>query len=548
MGPVRKCCGRIIFTFLLAVIAAWLIGNLMYEVQFDGRGPDSDESLIAAPPAEKTLRSAYKRLPAEGVSHSRIVLLDDNREAWAERWRLLEEAEKKLEISYFILDADILGISFLGHLLHKAHNGVQVQILLDAIGTALSREIEGNDYLDALAGTKNIAIKMYRPYWSRFRDSFLTLNPLAFLPSEHDKILIADDRRALIGGRNIAREYLADPNDYPRSFRDADVLLTAPRTGTTLQSMFESGFDSAQAHRVKPEAVNIRDSEADLLLAYEAMDAWLRNKPLPEKTARAIRERDLSWIDDLEKLPRLKGALRKKPSSGISAEVRLLDSRPRLIKSDDGVNKGLELLAGAAQREIFIQIPYFILSRRALSIFERASARGVRITVLTNSPVSTDNPLSQAFFLEQWPEVLARVPTLRLFVAADAHNIHGKIASIDNQVALIGTYNLDPLSMGFNGELVAAIWSMEFAGRLMEKPRGLVAAGPPVVYEYRIARDGNGRPKRNGKGEIIVAFGAEDHSSPDQWKQVQWMRNLLRFAEIMPGTSRLLWQREKERK
>ena len=45
-----------------------------------------------------------------------------------------------------------------------------------------------------------------------------------------------------------------------------------------------------------------------------------------------------------------------------------------------------------------------------------------------------------------------------------------KLAAIDNQLALIGTYNLDPLSMGFNGELVAAVWSDRFARRLLGKP------------------------------------------------------------------------------
>lgn len=541
MGLCGGYCRKFFPALLVLVITAWIAGNLFRDGEPDGRGRRRDEALVAAGPAD-TLRAVFESLPAEGVANSRIELLDDNVEAWAARWRLLAAAHEKLEVSYFILDADIYGISFLGHLLHKAREGVQVRILLDAIGTALSREIKGNDYLDALAGSENIAIKMYRPYFSRLRDVFLMLNPFAFLASEHDKILVADDRRALMGGRNIAREYLAHPSDYNRSFRDCDVLLTGRQTDRLFQTVFDEGFESSQAQPVRREAVNIKDSEEDLLLAYEAMDAWIRGRQAPEQTVRQIRERGLSWLDDLGKLPRLKGVLAKKPGRVFSAEVRLIDSRPRLMRSDDAISKSLVRLAGVARREIFIQIPYLILSRNALSVLEDAAAHGVAITILTNSPVSTDNPLSQAFFLEQWPKILARLPTLRLFVAADAHNIHAKLAAIDNQVALVGTYNLDPLSMGFNGELVAAVWSRSFAGRLLEKPRKLVAGGAPRVHEYRIARDKLGRPERDENGAVVLAFGPEDHSSPDQWKTVQVYRKLLRIAAKLPGTSRLLWE------
>ena len=60
-----------------------------------------------------------------------------------------------------------------------------------------------------------------------------------------------------------------------------------------------------------------------------------------------------------------------------------------------------------------------------------AAGRGVRITILTNSPLSSDNAMSQAVFLEQWPELLARLPGARLFVTGDRHNLHGKLAVFD---------------------------------------------------------------------------------------------------------------------
>ena len=531
----RRYCGTIFLSLLALLTLIWIIGNLLTDVELEER---SGVSRRASMPAADTLRAVFDGLPSEGGGHSRIELFDDNSAAWASRWRLLADARKKIEVSYFILDADIFGVSFLGHLLHKAEEGVQVRIMLDAIGTRLSRQISGNDYLDALASSGNVRIKMFRPFLLRFRDAFLTLNPAALLASEHDKIIIADESSALIGGRNIAREYMAQPQDYPRSFRDTDVLLNGAGTAAALKTVFYAGFESSKAHQLKGEVVDIKDSAAELLLAYEAMDAWLRGVPVAEKTASAIREKGLSWLDDLENMTRLRGSLRKKQRPHMRAYVRVLDSRPRLLNPDDAISRSLTRLVQAARHDIFIQSPYLILSQSSLSVLQEAAARGVRITILTNSPVSTDNAMSQAIFLEQWPEVMARVPTLRLFAAGDSRNMHCKIGAIDGKLGLIGTYNLDPVSMSLNGELVAAVWSSEFVERLLARAQNLIADGP--VFEYRIVRDSKGRPKRNSNGRVLVAFGPEDHSNPDQWKTIQWYRKLVRLAGKLPGTSGLL--------
>jgi putative cardiolipin synthase len=152
---------------------------------------------------------------------------------------------------------------------------------------------------------------------------------------------------------------------------------------------------------------------------------------------------------------------------------------------------------------------------------------------------SHPNAISQAFFLEQWPEVMAHVPSLHLYVAGDTHNLHSKLGAVDNQVGLVGTYNLDPTSMAVLSELMAVIWSVPFTERLLDKPRRMIASGPPLVYEYRIARDKAGRAIRDENGRVVVAFGPKDHSSPDQWKAVERYWKLLRTVEKLPGASPL---------
>lgn len=181
--------------------------------------------------------------------------------------------------------------------------------------------------------------------------------------------------------------------------------------------------------------------------------------------------------------------------------------------------------------------PYLVLFDDAARVLAEAAGRGVRITIVTNGPLSSDNALSQALFFEQWPKLLARVPSLRLFVGGDRHNLHAKLAVIDRRLALIGTYNFEPLSISLNSELVVAVWSRRFAEALLEKPHRLIAAGAPRVFRYRIVLDDHGQPRLHD-GRPVIAFGPDDHGRPDQWPAVaryrKWLRPLFRLPMETP--------------
>lgn len=502
--------GRLILVMLAVLALVWGAGRLFLEVEL----PAANERRGAFPDPMDTdlsLRAAFDALPAEGGGMSRMRLLDENAEAWAERWRLLAGAKERLDISYFILKEDVFGAAFLGHLLVKAREGVRVRVILDAMGTAMSRRLRGSHYLGALVGSGNVTVRIHRPLRYRVLDTFLTFNPAAIFASDHDKILLADDRLALIGGRNISVEYFTPGDDEPAAFRDIDLLLAGPEVAAALKAAFEAQYQGGEAQDIGRNRLNVPDWSADLLLAYHAMDAWLQGTPVPPAVEATVRERELSWLVELRAMPGLRGVLRRPRGRMEYAEVKVLDSYTRLIEADDPITRSLIRLVRSARQNVFIQNPYLVLPREAVDLLQEAAGRGVAIRLLTNSPRSTDNPLSQAFFLQQWPALLARVPQLRLYVPGDRRNIHGKVAVIDQKLALIGTYNLDPFSMSMNGELVVAVWSRRFAERVLRRHGAFIAAGPPRVYEYRIARGAEGEPVRDRGGDLVEAYGADDH-------------------------------------
>ena len=526
---------------LLGLAIAWVVARAVV--------PRSNPPDIARVPAltqfgpyrpDMTLHQAFDSLPPAGGENVGLTLLPENLRSWTARWRMLDDTRETLDISYFILREDVFGAAFLGHLLKKAKQGTRIRLLLDRQGTVMSFTSQlGLDWLDTLANTRHIEVKVFRPLTNRYLEAFATANPIAAVASEHDKIMVCDNTLGMIGGRNISVEYFAHPADYELAFEDLDLILRGRSVARGLTAAFETQYRSDGARPIDPEQLDLSSYEEHLLLAYHAMDAWLKGVPLDEQYAHRIRGLRLTWTEDLKKLPRLRGAWSLPIANDVQAQTRLLDSTTRLTPAADVISHGLLRLVQSAQKEIFIQSPYLVLSKEAIDVLAEAAKRGVAITVYTNSPISSDNAWSQAFFLDQWPEVLARVPGMRLYVTGGTHTLHAKLMVFDGQVAVVGTYNLDPVSMGVNSEIMAVVWSTTFAQHVGGKPRAVIARGAPHVYEYRIKRDRGGQVLRDKTGHPVVVFGPENHAAPDQWRKVQTYWTVLRTAEKIPGFSPL---------
>jgi cardiolipin synthase C len=489
--------------------------------------------------AGMSLRETFESFP-RGAEQAKLTLHAENPQAWAARWRLLAKSERTIDLSYFILDQDVFGMAFLGHLLERAKQGVRIRVLLDAHGTKMSWTPRGNDSLDELADEETVEIRVFRPLVGRFLEALLTLTPSAAIASEHDKVIVVDGRESLIGGRNIAAGYFVTTEEEPQLFSDTDVTIESAQVARILTEAFLSNFDGEHSHREAGDGIDLWLHEAELRGAYRAMNAWLR-----DRTPRAFRDDPIEaaasrWTEELEKYPELRGLLHEsKPSPVTVAETRILDSQTRFGSADDPITQGLVRLVRSAREEIVILSPYLVLSEEAVEVLRGAGERGVAITILTNSPVSSDNALSQAFFLEQWPKILARVPGLRLWVGGESTTLHSKLAVFDGTLALVGTYNLDPTSMTMNSEVTAVVWSRDFAARVKKIPLERIAEGPPAVYEYRIERDDDRAPVLDEDGTPRIAFGPRDHSEPTAWKELAAYWALLRAADRVPGFSPL---------
>jgi phosphatidylserine/phosphatidylglycerophosphate/cardiolipin synthase-like enzyme len=285
----------------------------------------------------------------------------------------------------------------------------------------------------------------------------------------------------------------------------------------------------------------------ELLLVQAGMDAWLRGEVAPRPMATALQELEARALLGQAQLPSREarvrararlaqlvrftsvwGTLPRALPPSLSAEVRVVSGKSRYVAEDDSVNGALVRCLASARRTIEIETPYFVLTPRLLRALTEASARGVAIRVMTNSPVSSDNAVAQALFVDSAPELLARMGRLRIFVPTGEQALHLKRIVIDDQLTLLGTFNMDPFSAHLNSETLVAVWSRA----LNRTSRRGAERRMADALEYRIVRDALGRVLRypDGSaqaGRVMMVFGPADHTPPERLAELAGIKEVV---------------------
>lgn len=542
------------------------------------------------PVVSPTLRDAFDKIHNSG-GPGKARLLDDNAEAWNARWRVLESAEDTINTQYFCWDHDIFGKAMLGHIYKKAsQEGVKTRIMVDATGDTFGTRgfkahIGGRDYLQEVTALPNAEAKVYHPHYKKVIDGILNPGKNYTAASNHDKILEVDGERAITGGRNIGYEYYVHPNDVKGAWRDTDVYIEGAEASHALRDAFEVEYGAPWINeKVRPDFLgNWVKRDIELLGAYSIMDSWLKGEALTEadkekartnpefaaKMADGVYQQAISDLPaagatrepgrrekkrlrelaaEIVRFPELKGTYHQKQSDLHDADVKILDRTSVVSTDQDQMGRELINLARGAEKSIFIENPYIVLTKNLLSELQEAGKRGVDIQLGTNSPSSTDSDVTQAFFLEDWPKILATTPNMKLYVATGERKLHAKTAVIDDEASLVTTYNLDLLSSEVNSEVGAVVWSKDFAGDTIKSFENDFSDPRNAVREYTIKRDEQGTPIRsdgkpvlNEKGEIIndpeITYGPANHLSQEmldkyakktsRWNALRkWLPNL----------------------
>jgi len=469
-------------------------------------------------PDNLSLREVFEGIKVDReYAQTRVRLITANDEAWYSRWKMVEEARDTIDCTYFIIDKDIFGQAFLGLLLKKARQGVRIRLMVDGRVYRMPYMSKMPDKVEELAAFPNVQIKLYNSIRKSLVSVFNDYKKI--VASNHDKIIICDGLVSIIGGRNIGADYFAQNGENDIVYNDSDVLMQGRHVAGQLKMAFDDEWKFNRNLVVKADAINFKDQLATIDLAYRVMTRYMQGTGLfdPEKITDGRLKKELIEMN--------KEISAYKNISSYASFQMFRGEREKPVKIIDkhsytgplnGITPALTRMIDASRHEIIIQNPYLVITEEAEAALKRAAGRGVSIIFHTNSAESTDSLFPQAFLMNDWKRLLQTMPTARIFVAPSQNErLHAKMFVFDGTIAVVGSYNMDPLSEDLNSEVVAAIYDKPFAQmtrlrilRLIEKKN----------IEYRIQVDASGR--------IIKAFGPEDHVNEKTLKKMNFMRKL----------------------
>ncbi|HNV69973.1 MAG TPA: phosphatidylserine/phosphatidylglycerophosphate/cardiolipin synthase family protein [Candidatus Ozemobacteraceae bacterium] len=443
----------------------------------------------------------------------------DNDDAWYTRWRMISDAKQTIDCTYYIVDKDIFGQSFLGLLCKKAREGVKIRLMVDG-RIYRSPYMKGMaDRFQELARFSNVQIKLFNSVSQSLLHMFTDFKGL--FASNHDKIIIADGKTSIIGGRNIGPDYYGDKGEYPIIYRDSDILMEGNHITARLLKAFNTEWNGLRNSAVKPDRWNWNDQMDRLNIACMVMDRYMYGKGLidPKKVTnwtKKQREILTELNEEISKFKKISGFADFELWNRATtiAPVKVIDKESAIGKMND-ITPCIVSFIDSANEEILIQNPYVVLTDQAYQALKRASARGVKIIFHSNSGNSTDSLFPQAFLMNDWKQMLKDMPTCRILVAPSQNErLHSKVFVFDSKITIIGSYNMDPLSEDKNSEIVAVVNDAQFGAETMEQMHRDMA----VVLEYTI--------KINPDGSVEKVFGPEDHLNEKILKRMNLYRKL----------------------
>jgi putative cardiolipin synthase len=153
---------------------------------------------------------------------SGFSLLSHGREAFIVRLALADLAEQSLDMQYYMWDGDTTGRIVVDHVMKAADRGVRVRLLVDDPFYKDSDSVKA-----CLDAHPNVEIRLFNPLTNRrwsildFIFDFGRVNRRM-----HNKLMVADNAAAIVGGRNIGDIYYGV--NTIANYRDLDVLAVGP--------------------------------------------------------------------------------------------------------------------------------------------------------------------------------------------------------------------------------------------------------------------------------------------------------------------------------
>jgi len=320
------------------------------------------------------------------VDGNRLTLIPDGPARLDALKALIASARRRLDLYFYIFGRDDCAVEVRDALIDACNRGVAVTLLVDAFGSSTTPDAVFAPLIEAGA---------------RF-DRFGKPRSTRYLIRNHQKMVMADGKRAMIGGFNIEQGYFSAEDD-PEAWRDVALRIEGPLV-------------------------------APLCVWFDGLAAWTLRR---RQSFRALRRMVRDW----------------EPGEGaaiwlVGGPTRYLNCWARYVKRD--LQRGHRLDMAAAYFS-----PGWAMVRRLCGISRRGTARIV-------TPSRSDNKATIGAARHIYRKLLRAGVELFEYLP---QKLHSKLVVIDD-IGYVGSANFDMRSLFINVELVLRVEDEAFAAAL----------------------------------------------------------------------------------
>lgn len=350
---------------------------------------------------EKAQTKALKTVRVD--SHRLSVIIDGNARL-SGILSLIDGARHSLRLCYYIFCDDAVGQQVRESLINACNRGVSVSLVIDGFGSSALEESFLSPLADAGAAIDRFVPRMGRRYLLR----------------NHQKMLIADEERVLIGGANIAEDYYHTDSESG-FWHDLSLVVEGPKA-------------------------------QELAVYFDALVSWTRSRKQGLRRLQAL----LAAGSDHQ------GALRWT----LGGPFERLSPFARALRTD----------LDAATRVDMIQA-YFAPEFTYLRRLGRVARRG-EVHVMTAA--LSDNTTTIGAARHCYGLLLRRGARVFEYLKS---KLHMKLIVADD-VVYIGSANYDTRSIFLNLELMLRIEDADFASWIRDFCRAEMAGSRPITQGW----------------------------------------------------------------
>jgi cardiolipin synthase C len=506
----------------LCAAVAWCAAVLLFSgcaTAPPGQDYPRTPSVALVHPEQTILGARISALASAHSGASAFHILSAGVDGLLTRVQMIDAAQKTLDLQYYIFRGDATGRLVLDALTRAASRGVAIRLLVDDAET-----VAGDEEVLALHTLAGIEVRVFNPF--RYRGHNLLLRALEFAGNSarldyrmHNKLLVADNTLALIGGRNIGNEYFqVDPQSQ---FADDDVFVAGPIV-RALSATFDEYWNSDSA---VPVGALAGQSVADRNV----------HAPSPGRVAGIDYSARIATGEPFASL--LDGRI-----GLVWATARVLCDSPDKKNADAGLSGRLmvvkEVVDSASQvhSEFLMINPYIVPTHSESAMLDDLRHRDVKVGIVTNSLQSTRDLLAYAGYTRSRKSLLRQGINLyevRAQLGASrgsgqtprisrygTYSLHAKLMVFDRQKLFIGSMNFDERSRHLNTEVGLMIDSPELAG--LTADRFSAMSQPNNAYQPAFVTGAGAAGDRlqwttqeNGKTKVY-----QREPAPNPWRRV----------------------------